>query len=310
VSELYEFIKGHQSEFGTRVLCSVFGKSRSAFYAWLNGESHQLNAQKLSVKGEVKQVFELHKRRYGSRRIEVELKEKGFKAGRYQIRNRMQEQGLKAIQPRSFVPKTTQTNPNLFRSPNLLLEMDEVDVTDKVWVGDITYLALADGSWAYLAVWMDLYSRMIVGWKIAISMDAILVIDSLEKAILWRDPKPGLIIHSDGGGQYMDKEFRQLLARRKLIQSMTRVDNHYDNAFSESLFSRFKAELAEEIPFQNLQDAHAKSFEYIEVYYNRKRRHSSLDYISPHAFEVKWQQRQHVKEPKPEILLKVGFPQF
>ena len=108
---------------------------------------------------------------------------------------------------------------------------------------------------------------MMVGWKIATSLDAILVIDSLRRAMLWRNPKPGLVIHSDGGGQYMDKEFRQLLAGRKFVQSMTRVDNHYDNAFSESLFSRFKAELAEEIPFENLQDANAKSFEYIEAYY-------------------------------------------
>lgn len=298
--EIYGFIKAHQTEFATRILCSVLDKSRSAFYAWLKGDSHQFNAQKLSVKVEVKQIFEMHKRRYGSRRIEAELKENGFKAGRHQIRNRMQEQGLKAIQPRSFVPKTTQTNPNLLRNSNLLLEMDEVKAIDKVWVGDITYLALADGSWAYLAVWMDLFSRMIVGWKIATSLDAVLVIDSLKRAILWRDPKPGLVIHSDGGGQYMDKEFRQLLAGWKFIQSMTRVDNHYDNAFSESLFSRFKAELAQEIPFENVQCAHAKTFEYIETYYNRMRRHSSLDYLSPHVFEAKWRQKQNVKEPKLE----------
>jgi transposase InsO family protein len=310
VREIYEFIKVHQAEYGTEVLCSVLGKSRSAFYAWLKGDSHRFAAQKLAVKEEVKRVFELNKRRYGSRRIEAELKARGFKVGRHQIRNRMQEGGLKAIQPRSFVPKTTQNNPNLLRSPNLLLEIEEVVAPDTVWVGDITYLALADGSWAYLAVWMDLFSRMILGWKITDSLEAALVIETLKRAILWRDAKPDLVVHSDGGGQYKDKDFRRLLAKWKFAQSMTRVDNHYDNAFAESLFSRFKAELTEEMPFKSLQDANAKAFEYIETYYNRTRRHSSLGYVSPQTFEAEWRQRQNVKEPKQSDLLKVGFPQF
>lgn len=200
----------------------------------------------------------------------------------------MQEQGLKAIQPRSFVPKTTQTNPNLLRSPNLLLEMDKVGGVDSVWVGDITYIAMADGSWLYLATWMDLFSRMIVGWKIGTSLDVTLVMDSFKKAILRRNPAPGLIVHSDGGGQYMSKEFRHLLAAYGFAQSMTRVDNHYDNAFAESLFSRFKAELTEELPFENHQNAQSIIFEYIEIYYNRVRKHSSLGYMSPEVFEIEW----------------------
>ena len=198
----------------------------------------------------------------------------------------MQEQGLKAIQPRSFVPKTTQTNPNLLRSPNLLLEMDKVDVVNKIWVGDITYLAMADGSWAYLATWMDLFSRMIVGWRFGTSLDVTLVMDSFKKAILRRNPAPGLIVHSDGGGQYMSKEFRHLLSTYGFAQSMTRVDNHYDNAFAESLFSRFKAELTEEFPFESHQNARSIIFEYIEIYYNRVRKHSSLGYMSPEVFEI------------------------
>lgn len=233
----------------------------------------------------MKVVFDEHKRRYGSRRIEAELKGMGLDAGRYQIRRRMKEQGLKAIQPRSFVPKTTQTNPNLLRSPNLLLEMDKVTEVDKVWVGDITYLLMADGSWTYLATWMDLFSRLIVGWKISESLEASISLDSLKKAIMRRQPKPGLMIHTDGGGQYMDIDFRRMLADHKFLQSMTRVENHYDNAFAESVFSRFKAELVQGVPFENLNQAQSKIFEYIEVYYNRKRRHSSLGYKSPENFE-------------------------
>jgi len=259
--------------------------SRSAYYDWQQGKTYGLKEKKGRISQQVKSVFEEHLQRYGSRRIEVELKENGIQAGRYQIRKRMKEQGLKAIQPKSFVPKTTQTNPNLQRSPNLLLTMDKVNKINQVWVGDITYLPMMDGAWAYLATWMDLFSRRIIGWKVSTSLEASIVIQSFEKAFKWRKPKAGLIVHSDGGGQYMDVEFRKILADNKFCQSMTRVDNHYDNAFAESLFSRFKAELVRNTIFTNLNDAQTKIFEYIEVYYNRKRRHSGLMYKSPENFE-------------------------
>lgn len=265
-------------------LCKVLGVSRSAYYAWRSGQSYRLKDSKAEISQRVKSVFEEHLGRYGSRRIQAELKDQGLSVGRYQIRNRLKEQGLKAIQPRSFVPKTTQTNPNLCRSPNLLLDMEPVSQINQVWVGDITYIPLINSGWCYLATWMDLYSRLIVGWNLRSSMQAQLVIQSLQKALNWRRPPPGLIVHSDGGGQYMDAEFRALIGKR-YRQSMTRVDNHYDNAHAESLFSRFKAELVQKGAFISLQDAHTAIFEYIEVYYNRKRRHSAIDYFSPANFE-------------------------
>lgn len=265
-------------------LCRVLGVSRSAYYAWRSGQSYRLKDSKVEISQRVKSVFEEHLGRYGSRRIQAELKDQGLSVGRYQIRNRLKEQGLKAIQPRSFVPKTTQTNPNLCRSPNLLLDMEPVSQINQVWVGDITYIPLINSGWCYLATWMDLYSRLIVGWNLRSSMQAQLVIQSLQKALNWRRPPPGLIVHSDGGGQYMDAEFRALIGKR-YRQSMTRVDNHYDNAHAEALFSRFKAELVQKGAFISLQDAHTAIFEYIEVYYNRKRRHSAIDYFSPANFE-------------------------
>lgn len=265
-------------------LCRVLEVSRSAYYAWRSGQSYRLKDSKAEISQRVKSVFEEHLGRYGSRRIQAELKDQGLSVGRYQIRNRLKEQGLKAIQPRSFVPKTTQTNPNLCRSPNLLLDMEPVSQINQVWVGDITYIPLINSGWCYLATWMDLYSRLIVGWNLRPSMQAQLVIQSLQKALNWRRPPPGLIVHSDGGGQYMDAEFRALIGKR-YRQSMTRVDNHYDNAHAEALFSRFKAELVQKGAFISLQDAHTAIFEYIEVYYNRKRRHSAIDYFSPANFE-------------------------
>jgi putative transposase len=279
-------------------MCQIFEVSRSSFYDWQQGKTYVLKPKKAALNEQVKEIFDEHKRRYGSRRIEAELKDLGVDAGRYQIRKRMQENGLKAIQPKSFVPKTTQTNPNLKRSPNLLLEMDSVDQLNKVWVGDITYLPMADKSWTYLATWMDLNSRLIVGWQISESLEASIALDSLKKAIMWRCPKSGLIIHTDGGGQYMDQEFRQLLWDNKYQQSMTRVENHYDNAFAESLFSRFKAELLDGKVFEDLKQVRAKTFEYIEVYYNRKRRHSSIRYMSPETFETNWEQHENCQRTK------------
>lgn len=286
MSEVYEFIAWCGSDFPVAALCAAMGVSRSAYYTWRQGESHRLKEEKSDVGRQVKMIFDTHLERYGSRRIEAELKEAGVRAGRCQVRSRMREQGLKAVQPRSFVPKTTQTNPNLRRSENLLLEMGAVKELNRVWVGDITYLPMADGSWSYLAVWMDLCSRLIVGWELSRSLDAALVIRSFQKALWRRKPSPGLIAHSDGGGQYMDIDFRSLLALNKCRQSMTRPDNHYDNAFAESLFSRFKAELLRGGAFLDFDDAHTAIFEYIEIYYNRTRRHSALKYKSPENFEI------------------------
>lgn len=282
---MYRFIADFSNVFGVQRLCTILGVNRSSYYEWLGGRSYVLKEKKAHVSYLVGTIFDAHQQRYGARRIEAELKDRGVQAGRWQIRSRMAEQGLKAIQPRSFVPKTTKTNPNLLRSENLLLQMDQVNQINLVWVGDITYLALSDGKWAYLATWMDLFSRLIVGWKISLSLSAELAIHSFEKALQRRKPPPGLIVHSDGGGQYMDTDFRQLLIKNKCRQSMTRVDNHYDNAFAESLFSRFKAELLRGGVFFDLDNALAATFEYIEAYYNTIRRHSALNYRSPQKFE-------------------------
>lgn len=272
-------------------VCQALSVSRSAYYAYLQGKTHHHRGAKADIADRVEEVFVEHRRRYGSRRIQAELKDSGHVAGRYQVRKRMQEKGLKAIQPRSFVPKTTQNNPALQRSPNLLLDFGVVHAPNNVWVGDITYLPLAEGSWLYLAVWMDLFSRLIVGWQLGQTLQAFIVVRSFQQALDRRRPPSGLLVHSDGGKQYQAQAFRNLLQRHGCRQSMTRVDNHYDNASIESLFSRFKAELLGPKAFDNYQQAHEAIFEYIEVYYNRKRRHSSLNYMAPNTFEI-----NHVKE--------------
>jgi putative transposase len=270
---VYSFIRDHtEGLFPTNVVCSVLGVSRSAYYAFRQGKSHVLSTSKAKVSAVVRRIFKEHLSRYGARRIVAEMQEDGYKVDLYVVRQRMKEQGLRAIQPRSFVPKTTQTDPLLRRSDNLLLDLPSPKQINKVYVGDITYIPMSDGSFIYLATWMDLFSRYIVGWALKTHMEGSLIFEALKKAFAKRQPPKGIIIHSDGGGQYMATDFRIWLNEQEALQSMTRKDNHYDNSFAESLFSRFKAELMQQGNFDSLDDAQTAIFEYIEVYYNRKRR--------------------------------------
>ena len=213
----------------------------------------------------------------------------GWLVGRHQIRSRMEEQNLKAIQPKSYVPKTTQSHPHLRRSPNLLLLAENLPTKpNEVIVGDITYLPneeKGEDKWLYLATWLDLYSHRIVGWHIDRHMEESLVIEATKQVIDFRQPEKNFLVHSDGGGQYGAIKFRELLKLHGFRQSMTRRDNHYDNAHAESLFSRFKAELLDGGIFRGLDDAYYRTFEYIEGYYNTIRRHSSIGYLSPANYE-------------------------
>lgn len=279
-------IQEQASYYKVKELCQALGVSRSGYYAWRN-RVPLLDA----LTPKVKQVFWQHSRRYGSRRIRAELKAEGEMIGRDRVRSIMQAERLQAIQPKSFVPRTTDFRHGLKMSPNLL---DGVIVTRprQVVVSDITYLPLQTGQWAYLATWMDLYSRKILGWQIADQMEAELIISAFEQVIFCEPPAPGLIVHSDRGGQYVDCEFRQLLAVYGYEQSMSRAGETYDNAYAESLFSRYKAELLEGGAFRDVVEAQVESFDYIERYYNRIRRHSALGYVSPDEYERAYYQRK------------------
>ena len=235
-------------------------------------------------------IFNSHKRRYGARRIVKEMKHQGKEIGRDLVRKLMVNNGLKAIQPRSFVPKTTDSRHSYPISPNLLKERGFPCGINEVWVGDITYIPMAGGTFRYLSVWMDLYSRRIVGWDLQDHMKEALVLVSLRKALKVRGIRGNLLTHSDRGGQYAGTKFRQLIDKFKLTQSMSDADNPYDNAFMESCFSRFKAELLEGGAFQTAEDSYTEIFEYIEMYYNPMRLHSSIGYLSPNTFETRLNQ--------------------
>ncbi len=282
---LYSFIQQVESQFPIQLLCEVFHISRSAYYAYKAGKTYQMSHQQVYESAEVKKAFLLHKRRYGTRRLVTELQEMGLPLGRKKVRSFMKIGNLVAIQPKSFVPRTTDSRHGKRVAPNLLLETCAPVAPNLVWVGDITYLPLKQGKWAYLATWLDLFSRTIVGWQINNNMEEDLIINALQKAFDYRKPAPGLIVHSDRGGQYVATNFKKLLDKYDCKQSMSRADDPYDNAFAESFFSRLKAETLENGAFLSIEVAKTEVFDFIEMYYNRKRRHSALGNKSPLNFE-------------------------
>lgn len=231
----------------------------------------------------IQEIFFEHRRRYGARRIALELQSRGVACSRRKARKIMSQMDLVAIQPKSFKPRTTESKHRLGYNENLLLGGVEVETINQAWVGDITYIGLAKG-FAYLAILMDLFSRKIVGWSLDVNMEATLVIKTLKQAIADRQPSPGLIHHTDRGGQYAAQEYRQILDRSGMQQSMSRAGDCYDNAFMESCFGTIKTEL-EVTTYQSLEEAQQEIREYIN-YYNTHRRHSSIDYQTPTHFEA------------------------
>ena len=260
--------------------------SASGYYAWRKRREKPPTLKRKRLAQLVKDCYFENRRRYGTRRIKKALAKQGIKIGRFQIRRLLREQNLKAIQPKSFTPRTTDSK-GVKAAPNLLAEVKiEECAAAKIIIGDITYIPLRGGRFAYLAVWQDKVTRRIIGWSLALEMKAELVISALQKAIEKGLVKAGAIVHSDRGSQYAANGFRLLLQTNGLRQSMSGKGNCYDNAQAESFFSRFKAELLEGGVFEDLEQARSEIFSYIEGYYNRVRLHSGLGYLSPLEFEM------------------------
>ncbi len=273
-----------QGFFPVAALCDTLLVSRAGFYAWRRETESARARRDRELLPLVRDVFWHHKRRYGARRIAVELHSRGQSCGVDRVAKLLKLQGLRAIQPKSFVPKTTDSRHQLGYSPNLLASAPPPAGINQIWVADITYIPLRTGAFAYLALLMDLFSRRIIGWDLAEQMGEPLVLETLHQAIRARQPLPGLIHHSDRGGQYAGNRYRAVLRRAAIRQSMSRADNCYDNAFIESCFGTIKTEL-EMTEYENIAWARAEIASYI-AYYNAERRHSSLDYLSPTQFET------------------------
>lgn len=265
------------------VLCETLGTSRSAYYAWRRNGSSARTREANHLKPMIRTIFREHRRRYGARRIAKELSARSAACSRRRVGRLMNQLGLVAIQPRSFQPRTTDSRHTLGYSPNLLVDAPSPDGINQLWVGDITYVPLVDGEFLYLALLMDRFSRRIVGWDLQDHMQEALVLAALRAAIALRQPPPGLIHHTDRGGQYAGRLYRALLARARMLQSMNRASDCYDNAFMESCFGTIKTEL-EMKPYRSEHIARKEIPAYIR-YYNSRRRHSALDYMTPEEFE-------------------------
>lgn len=268
--------------FATAVVCDTLAVSRSAYYAWRDGGDSPRDAELATLTERVTAIFWQHRRRYGTRRIREELADRGIVCSAKRIAKVLKTQGLRAIQPKSFVPKTTDSRHGLGFSPNLLLDTPDPSVADCLWVGDITYLPLRRGGFVYLAGLMDRFTRDIVGWHVAATMSEPLVLTTLKQAIRTRQPASGLVHHTDRGGQYAGTDYRTVLRRAGMRQSMSRAANCYDNAFMESCWGTFKTEM-EIAEYDSEEHARRAVAEYVN-YYRFDRKHSSLGYLTPAQF--------------------------
>jgi transposase InsO family protein len=268
---------------GIRPICSALGVPRSSYYHAAGPSPTQQSDQQTG--NMIEAIFKRHRRRYGYRRIWEELSDQGVICAAERVRRIMKERGLRAIQPKTYVPRTSDGRADR-PSENLLAGQPLPDKPDMKWAGDITFIPTSSG-WLYLAVVIDLCTRRIVGWSLADHMRGELVNDALKQALDKRRPGPGLIFHSDRGSQYGSGGYRQLLRQAGMRQSMSARANPYHNAWTESFMGTLKSEMLQDGCFMNARDARTEIFEYIESYYNTNRKHSALGYQTPAQFEAK-----------------------
>ena len=264
-------------------MCRVLQVSRSGYYRWLKQKPSQRQLDNQSLDAEIREIYDGSKQRYGSPKITRELRARGRRVSKNRVAKRMREAGLRSKVRRKY-RVTTDSKHHFQVSPNLLERNFSAEAANKVWVSDITYLATKTG-WLYLTVIIDLFSRMVVGWALSSSLSHEMVVAALKRAIRRRRPGKGLIFHSDRGVQYACTDFRNELAKHEFIQSMSRKGDCWDNAVAESFFGIMKTELVYHERYEGHQDALHSIFEYIEAFYNRERRHSTLGYICPSEYE-------------------------
>lgn len=286
----YQFIEQQQGQFALSALCRVMQVSRSGYYAWRKRPLCVREQANLKLTEQIKTVFEESDQTYGSPRIYAQLKEEGIACSEKRIARLMRAANLKAVLPRRFV-LTTDSNHDLPVADNLLDRQFGSDTPDRQWTSDISYVWTGEG-WLYLAVVLDLFSRRIVGWAMGTTLQRSLVVSALWMALTNRQPQAGLLCHSDRGSQYASHDYQKALSEAGIVCSMSRKGDCWDNAPTESFFASLKGECVYRHRFATRAEARTVLFTWIEVWYNRKRRHSSLGYLSPEAFERQYYQQQ------------------
>jgi putative transposase len=279
----YAFMRAHQDQFKVSPMCRALEASRSGYYGWRYGKESKRSEQNRTVLVEIQKVHEQNREAYGAVKTWRELEAQGIVCGRHRVARLRRQAGIEARRKRRF-RITTQSRAGVIAAENKLNQRFEVGAMDRAWVGDITFIATGSG-WLYLAVLLDLYSRRVVGWAMSERIDQQLVLDALVMALGQCRAQAGLIHHTDQGRQYSSTAYVEMLKKHGLVQSMSRRGNCYDNAVAESFFSSLKNELVHHCSFKTREEARTAVFEYIEVFYNRQRRHQSLDYVSPVDYE-------------------------
>jgi transposase InsO family protein len=280
----YRFMAGHRGAHSVGKMAEVLGVSRSGYHAWVGRPESGRRKAKRELEKEIRGIQKKVKQRYGSLRVTAALRKAGRRVGHNRVARIMRENGLQARPKRRF-RVTTKADPSAAAAENLLARSFVVPAVNRVWVSDITYIPTTEG-WLYLAVVLDLCSRRVVGWSMSSRLSAELVLRALWMAVLRRRPAKHLLFHSDRGSQYTSHGFRKALEHAEMRQSMSRKGDCWDNAPSEAFFKSLKTELMEGgKAFAGREAAKAAIFEYVEVFYNRIRLHSSLGYMSPVEYE-------------------------
>ncbi len=285
----YHFIQSHQGQFRKSVMFRVLRVSSSAFYSWQKRGVSGRVQQKVDLVAHIGEIFEESDGRYGSPRVHLELQAAGVRCSQKRVAHLMKEHHLVARKPRKFTV-TTDSNHAFPLAQNVLnreYQVKAVAGLNRAWAGDITYVPTAQG-WLYLAVVLDLKSRRVIGWSMSDSLEQTLVHEALEMALgqrLCAEVKGQLLFHSDRGSQYAAHDYQQRLVQSGIVCSMSRKGNCWDNAVVESFFATLKKEEVHREHYFTREQAKTRLFFYIEVFYNRKRRHSALGYQSPHHYE-------------------------
>jgi len=279
----YKFIMENRKEFRLGKMCKILEVSRSGYHKYVKGKLSQRKIENQFLLKHIKAIYTEYRGIYGSPRIYKELRKRGIFCNRKRVVRIMRINGIRAKTKRKY-KITTNSNHNFPVAENIIGQRFNSSEVNKIWVSDITYIWTKEG-WLYLCCILDLCSRIIVGWFIDTTLSSGLVIAALRQAITNRGENPGVIFHSDRGSQYASNEVKYFLKKHKMLQSMSRKANCYDNAVMESFFHTIKSELISFEKFQTRDEAKMKVFEYIEIFYNRQRSHSSIGYCSPYEFE-------------------------
>jgi putative transposase len=281
----FAFIDAQKARYPVTTLCMVLNVSESGYHAWRKRPPSKRATENARITAHIRASFAKSRETYGSPRLVDDLRESGVKAGRHRVAKLMREAGIRAKKPPRW-KKTTNSRHDLPRAPNLVKRQwaETATAPDKLWVSDLTYIWTWQG-WAYLCVFLDVFSRKVVGWKVDETMEAHVVTDAAKMAMTRRSPQSGLIMHSDQGSQYASSTYRDLIDQNGFQRSMSRKGDCWDNAIAESFFATLKGDLIYRQSWATRAQVEVAVGEWIEVFYNGERRHSALGNVSPIDYE-------------------------